>query len=102
MSLKVKNFFATSTGTATDDLVIPSGKTLVIQAIDFSGAFSSSNHKVEVVGGSILAAANGDKFVGPLPTNFIEGPATIRCTLQKIGGGPAILMGIVIYYEELG
>ncbi len=103
MRKKVFNHFETVAGVpvSTKDLVIPANKTFIIEAVDFSGPGGQSFMKFEHVGGDTLSASRGDKFVC-LPSGGlqVEGPATLRSTLDNIGGGN-VEMGMAVYYEEL-
>lgn len=106
---QIANFFKNVGASAeTLDIVIPAGEAFVITSIDFtiatSGAAGSLKVEKDPTGTpTILAASSTDKFIhvdNGLVT--IEGPETVRLTLSKAGGGPAALMGIVMYYEHLG
>lgn len=107
--LKVHSLFA-SVGIdgQVADLDVPTGKTIIVQSIDFSGpSFAGIGSKVikDPDGtNEIIAASAGDKFILlPMGGLEVEGSATqkLRIELKKVGPGAAVLLGCVILYEEL-
>lgn len=105
MANKVFNHFTTvQNQPETKDLDVAAGMSIIIRSIDFIGSGQNSFAKLELDPEAtplVISAARGDKYA-LLPREGFEvvGPAKIRSTLDKTGGGN-VEMGIIFYYEEL-
>lgn len=111
MAFKIERYFKTkAAGAAKDnsDVVIPSGKTIIIQAVDFTAPAQQSSG-VKIFAGPAgnpeavtIAAAQGDKFISiPQGHGEVVGPLTFRIQLDNSANASGAFLGVAVYYEEL-
>jgi hypothetical protein len=104
--LKIKRYIkAKGANAAIDDNVLapPAGKTYAVKAISFTGPGNGKAACYVLWNSNIVEAAQSDKFVDPEGL-ILEGDGIkqLVCRLDNSNNPDGALLGIIIYYEELG